>query len=398
VTRTKVSGHARLRAWWFRRQGLSAGASCRGVADALRRTGWLTTSGSTNVYLSLRARMPGLAREAVDRAALDGTDIMEVPGAHARPPVLVPRDEVPVALRLHWDSYRKHAAGYFARGEFTEAALTAVAGQVCRALDEGPLSTSGIRARVTHRDAAALLVGALVHLSVKGVIRRFAEDGRLDSSNYIYELRHPDDHPDLDGVGDAAAVAARATRLFLQRHGPATVDEIVEWAPLTKGAVRTALTALGAEPLAFDGWARQAWLLPEDLDAWRAGAGVDRGVVLLPYRDPFVARRRPPAVLASDPRARILDANTTPVAIGTAKKIPHHAIVCAGELVGVWEYDPGTTRVVPRVWSTDRRVKTGVKDAAAETERFIRQQLGDFKLSAVDPDDRRARRVAFCSA
>lgn len=339
--------------------------------------------------------MPGLSREAIDRAALDGMDVVEVPGAHARPPVLVPRDDMPLALRMHWDSYRRHAAGYFARGEFSEAALNAVAAQVCQALDEGPLSTSGILARVTHRDAAALLVGALVHLHVRGVIRRFAEDGRLDSSSYVYELRHPDDHPDLDAVGDADAVAAAATRLFLQRYGPASVDEIVEWAPLTKGAVRTALTAIGAEPLAFDGWTKQAWLLPEDMKAWNAGPDEDRCVVLLPYRDPFVARRRPPAVLASDPRARLLDANTKPVTIGTAKKVPHHAIVCGGELVGVWEYDPGTTRVVPRTWSTDTRVKAGLRDAAQQTEQFIRQQLGDLKLSAVDPDERRATRLAF---
>jgi hypothetical protein len=364
------------------------------IADALRRTGWLTTSGSTNAYLSLRARMPGLSRESIDPAALDGLDVVEVPGAHARPPVLVPRDEMPLALRMHWDSYRRHAAGYFARGDFSEAALRAVAGQVCRALDEGPLPTSGIRARVTHRDAGAL-VGALVHLHVRGVIRRFAEDGRLDSSNYVYELRHPDDRPDLDAVGDAAAVAAAAARLFLQRHGPATVDEIAEWAPLTKRAVRAALTAIGAEPLAFDGWTKLAWLLSEDMKAWNVGVSEDRRVVLLPYRDPFVARRRPPAVLATDPRARILDANTKPVAIGTAKKIPHHAIVCGGELVGVWEYDPGTTRVVARTWSTDTRVTAGIREAAQETERFIRQQLGDCRLSAVDPDDRRATRLAF---
>jgi hypothetical protein len=368
------------------------------VADALRRTGWLTTSGSTNAYLSLRARMPGLSRESIDRAALDGIDVVEVPGAHARPPVLVPRDDMPLALRMHWDSYRKHAAGYFARGEFSEAALNAVAAQVCQALDEGPLSTSGIRARVTHRDAGALLVGALVHLHVRGVIRRFAEDGRLDSSSYVYELRHPDDHPDLEAIGDADAVAAAAARLFLQRHGPATVDEIVEWAPLTKGAVRKALSAVGAEPLAFDGWTKQAWLLPDDLKAWHAGASEDSRVVLLPYRDPFVARRRPPAVLTSDSRARILDANTKPVAIGAATKIPHHAVVCGGELVGVWEYDPGTTRVLPRVWSTDTRVTAGVRDAARDTERFIRQQLGDFTLSAVDPDARRAKRIAFCTS
>ena len=41
---------------------------------------------------------------AFDRAAMDGVDVIEVPGAHARRAILVPRDEVALALRLHWAS------------------------------------------------------------------------------------------------------------------------------------------------------------------------------------------------------------------------------------------------------------------------------------------------------
>ena len=74
----------------------------------------------------------------------------------------------------------------------------------------------------------------------------------------------------------------------------------------------------------------------------------------------------------------------------------HHAIVAGGELVGVWEYDPDARCVVTRVWSTDKELRTRAADAAAETERFVRQQLGDAKLSAVDPPARRAARIAFC--
>ena len=37
--------------------------------------------------------------EAIDRAAIDGTSLIDVPGAHARPPVLVPRSE-PHVLRV----------------------------------------------------------------------------------------------------------------------------------------------------------------------------------------------------------------------------------------------------------------------------------------------------------
>jgi hypothetical protein len=36
--------------------------------------------------------------------------------------------------------------------------------------------------------------------------------------------------------------------------------------------------------------------------------------------------------------------------------------------------------------------------AADETRRFIREHIGDAKISAVDPPARRARRIAFCRA
>lgn len=194
--------------------------------------------GSTGVYLSMRARLPRISRETIDRAAMDGVDVIEVPGAHARPAVLVPRDEMALALRLHWASYAKHAAPLFASGRYSETALKAIASQVCRVLDEGPLSTADIRAVVTHPEAGELLTGALIDLAVRGIVRRHPADGRLDSSKYLYELRHPDDRPDLDAEGDAATVMLKATRLFLQRYGPAAVDEIADWGGLTKGSIR----------------------------------------------------------------------------------------------------------------------------------------------------------------
>ncbi len=344
----------------------------------------------------MRARLPGMTRETIDRAAIEGVDVIDVPGAHARPPVLVPRDEMALALRMHWASYAKHAAPLFASGRYSEAALRAIASQTCRALDEGPLSTADIRASVSHADAGELLTGALIDLAVRGVIRRYPVDGRLDSSKYVYELRHPDDRPDLNAEGDAASIGLKATRLFLQRHGPAAVDEMAEWAALTKGAVRSALTSLGAEPISVDGWAGIAWLLPDDVRKWKTFAADDNRVVFLPYRDPFVSVRRPPALLARRGTVPVLNAKLQRVGIREVNGLNHHAIVAGGELVGVWEYDPETQSVVTRVWNTDRPLRTRVADAAAETERFVRQQLGDARLSAVDPPARRATRIAFC--
>jgi hypothetical protein len=165
---------------------------------------------------------------------------------------------------------------------------------------------------------------------------------------------------------------------------------------LTKSSVRKAVVALGAEPIKIDGWTRDGWLLQEDIQAWKSFAADDDRVVLLPYRDPFVSVRRPCAVLARRGTVKVLDAKLKPVDIRDVSGLHHHAIVADGELVGVWEYKPEAECVVTCVWDTDKGLRARVANAAAETERFVRQQLGDAKLSAVDPPERRARRIAFC--
>jgi hypothetical protein len=394
----KVHPAQRTRAWWFDRHGLNPRQGPKTIRDCLHRAGWLPTAGSTGVYLSIRARMPRVSRTAIDRAAIDGVDAIEVPGAHARPPVLVPPDEMTLALRLHSASYSKHVAPLFASGRYSAAALKAVASQACRALDEGPLTSAAIRASINHPDAGELLVGALIDLAVRGIIRRYPADGRLDSPKYLYELRHPDDRPDLDSQGDDSSVALKATRVFLQRHGPATADEIACWASLTKGAVRQALRALGAQPIAIEDWTDKAWLLPEDVRAWHRYSGEMDRVVLLPYRDPFVYFRRPQAILTRRDSVPVLDATRKPVAIREVSVMHNHAIVAGGELVGVWEYDPAAERVVTRVWYADKGLGARVAAAADDTRRFIREHIGDARISAVDPPERRARRIAFCRA
>jgi hypothetical protein len=62
----------------------------------------------------------------------------------------------------------------------------------------------------------------------------------------------------------------------------------------------------------------------------------------------------------------------------------------------VWEYDPDRKAVVSRLWQADAKLRRRVAEEADATADFIREQLGDAKLSAVDPPEKRARRLAFC--
>jgi hypothetical protein len=386
---------AKAGAWWLSRQGLIPATAPKTIEECVRQAGWLPTF--TGIYLSIRARMPGVSREAIDRTAMDRVSLVEVPGAHGRPAVLVPRDEMALALRLHSATFQKHLAPHVKKGDLSPAALRGVETQVCRVLDEGPLATADIRAALRNPDAEELLVTALINLSLRGVVQRFPIDGRLDSAKYMYELRHPDDRPDLDGEGDDAAVAAKAVDHFLRCHGPATADDIAWWAGLTKGEVKKALDKVDAEPLTVAGWTAETWLRRDEVSGWTSfSAAPDDRVLLLPYRDPLVHMRRTPAVLCRKPTFPVLDGMLKRARIGDVDNLYHHAILSGGEVVGVWEYDPGAEAVITRLWKADAKLRRRVSDAAVDTARFIRDQLGDAKLSAVDPPDKRAKRIAFC--
>lgn len=394
-----MSSPDQLRGWWASRQGLTLRSAPKTVEACIEKTGWLPTSGAPTAYLSIRARVPGASREAIDRIAMDGAHFIEIPGIAGRPFLLVPLADLPFALRFHALGYHAQLASGLKKDGVTEAALTSLCKAVVAALDECPLSTSEIRKVVNHRDAGALLTIALKDLMLRGLVRRFPSNGRVDSTDYQFELRHPDDRPNLAGEGDDAAVIAKGVEHFLRHYGPATVDEICAWSDLTKGAARLALAKI-AEPVEITGWADEAFLLSTDARAWRSfePSSGDR-ISFLPYRDPFVHVRRTPALLTRAKEAPVIGSRYGKLSASTIAAVTdltHHAILCGDALIGVWEYDPKAKGVVTRLWPPAAKLRRRVADAAEELTLFIRDELGDAKLSAVDPPDKRAVRLTFC--
>jgi hypothetical protein len=388
----------RPRTWWLTRQRL-AGPAPRTIADCARACGWLPNGGGAGVYLSIRARMPRVTRDAIDRAIVDATPLMEVPGGHARGSVIAPREEAALALRLAQLSSDKHLAPQFRKGTISEAALDSLGTAICHVLAECPLRTTDLRQAVSfsHAQSLDLFQAALARLSIRGAVRRFSGEGRIDSPKYLYELVHPDDRPDAAREGDLPAVAARLAAIFLRRNGPATREDVTWWTGFTKTEVRDALEAIGAERLSIPGWAKETWLLTEDRAAWEAAdARADDRVLMLPFRDPFIYSRRPPAVLTDDGSATVLDWKAKPTRVGDVDTLHHHAIVYRDVVVGVWEYDPDAEEIVTRIWGEKRGLTRRVEEAAADTSQFIREQLGDAKFYAADTATSREPRIAFC--
>jgi len=391
-----------LRGWWASRQGLTPSTAPKSIEDCVKTAGWLTASGAPTPYLSVRARMPGTSRAEIDRFVMDGTRAIEIPGLAGRPHLVVPIADMPVLLSLHALSYRAQLAKALAKDGVTEASLRAVASQVVSALDECPLSMSDLREAVTRRDAGILLRIALSDLMLRGIIRRFPSNGQLNSTDYQFELRHPDDRPEIGGDNDRAAIIANAVDLVLKHQGPMTIDEVCFWGDLTKGAARQALETIGAEAVSVSGWTTDknpAWLRSADIAKWKSfkPESHDR-IAFLPYRDPFMHLRRTPKVLTTATNVRVLDSvydKQVPKSIDAVTELDHHVIAHGNQLAGIWEYDPKANAVVTNLWQPAAKLRRRVADAADDLTAFIRDELGDAKLSAVDPPARRVKRLAF---
>jgi len=70
---------ARLRAWWFHRQGLDGSLLGKAPAEILAQCGWSRSVGGVGPYLTLFSR-GRTSREAAD-AAVAGLEIHELPTA-----------------------------------------------------------------------------------------------------------------------------------------------------------------------------------------------------------------------------------------------------------------------------------------------------------------------------
>src|SRR6266545_6538634 len=133
---------AKLRAWWWRRQGLDGSLAGESSARVLADTGWARSVGGTGPYLGLFARA-GLGRDAVD-AALAGALIHELPSARGCTYV-IPQSDFALALKV---------GQAFAEGDMrvarklgvTDAEVDKLAEAVLDALRNGPLDTEQIRA------------------------------------------------------------------------------------------------------------------------------------------------------------------------------------------------------------------------------------------------------------
>ncbi|GAA1965008.1 DNA glycosylase AlkZ-like family protein [Amycolatopsis minnesotensis] len=386
-----------LRAWWSHRQGLDGSLTGSSPEEVLSRTGWARSVGGCSPYLGLYARA-GLDREVVDKAVAN-LDVHELPSARGCTYIL-PKADFALGLAVGAGAPEGELAMASKHLGVTTKEITRLCDSVVSALEAAPepLDAAGLRdvigdevrnlgAEGKKRGQTTTLPLALGLLQSHGRIRRVPANGRLDQQRFGYVPWTPSP---LDGDGQDAG--ARRTELavrYFSWAAPASLKHFCWFSGLTAAAAKKAIEPLDLRPvgdtdlLLPDGLAGEfgKFTVPRE-PVYALVSGID-GIHLL-HRDlgrlvnPEDAERHSPG----DKPARTIGDETDP-------QCP--IIVDRGRVVGLWEYDVDANEIVCQAFV---KPDAALKKAIADTENYVRDQLGDARMTSLDSPKSRAPRIA----
>ena len=386
---------AKLRAWWFHRQGLDGSLRGKASAEILEQCGWSRSVGGVGPYLTLFSR--GRTRREAADAAVAALEIHELPTARGCTYVL-PASDFALGLTVgrEFNSDMKQAVKLGVTGKEIDALCDAV----LKALEKGPLDPDGIR-EATGKASRSLgeegkkkglsttLPLALGRLQTEGRIHRVPTNGRLDQQRYKYVTWSPSPLAKYPASLDSAFT--ELARRFFRWVGPATLGELQWFSGLGVKTTKAAVEPLGLVP-AEPGSDRL--LLPDDAAPFEAFEPPKTpAYALVSGLDPIAANRREMQSLI-DPkdRERTVVVDTSAKPLGGLVDLPSHAILDRGQIIGLWEYDVDSRSIA---WTTFGRKKDRALDAAIEeTQAFVRDELGDARSFSLDSPKSRAARVA----
>ncbi|HEX8439111.1 DNA glycosylase AlkZ-like family protein [Archangium sp.] len=402
----------RARAHWHRKQGLAEPLS-GSVEEVVAATCWPRTLGGVDVYLAVRARVPGLKREQLDEAVAQSR--LQVIPAVRGCIYLVPRAEVPLMLRIAEEQHRKRADREHEKVGIAPTELADVGEAVLKALRKGPLSTDALRKALPEGTVRGLgekgkkvgisstLPPALRHLEFEGKLERTLEDGRLDTERYLWRLPAKNPFTGAKVPTEAVERHARLAATFFRQAGPATVENFAAWTALSQRDARAAMEKLPLVPVAVEGFAEEAWVLEEELPTLREKAPATSSLSMLAFEDGYLAFHGGPALL-TDPKHH---AREIPVwgntkgggTLGDTRYMHMRSLFDGDTLVGLWEYDPDAEAVVFGTFDklAPKRRKA-VEALAEDTACFLRDDMGHARSFALDSEDTVRERTALVKA
>jgi hypothetical protein len=386
--------NAKLRAWWWRRQGFDELPASESPAAILARTGWARSVGGCGPYLTLFAR-GGISRQGADEAVAKLT-IHELPSARGCTYVL-PASDFALGLKLaqaSGDGEIKVAEKLGVTAKEIDKLCDAVVG----ALEKGPLGPDGIR-EATGKAARSLgeagkkkgltttLPVALGRLQTAGEIRRVPVNGRLDQQRFKYTLWRT--NPLRNSKMSSEEVPQEIARRFFAWIGPATVAEFQAFAGVTMKAAKAAVEPLKLEPIAADS---DRMLLPADRVAFEAFRPSKEPLYALVSNldSMFLLRRELKTLLDPKDMDREVVTDKGCGALGSLMDLPSPAILDRGRIVGLWEYDPETESIA---WAAFVKKDRALQDAVSRMQDYVQTQLGDARSFSLDSPKSRKPRI-----
>ena len=380
----------KLRAWWSNRQGLnSSPQTAASPAVVLAQSGWARSLGGCSPYFTLFSRA-AIPRETADRAQA-ALEIHELPSARGCTYVL-PAEDFPLALSLAQSSGDGEMRVAEKLG-VTVKEIDKLCQAVLAALEKGPLDPDGIR-EVTGKAVRSLgpegqkkglsstLPVALGQLQTCGDIRRIPVNGRLDQQRYQYTLWRP--NPLRNAKIDPGEAAIELAKRYFRWIAPASASDFQAFAGIGVKAAKTALEPLKLQAISKDS---DLLLSPSDRDAFESSVPPkDPCYRLVANLDSSLLLRRNLSILL-DPK----DAKHPLLPPDLLAPIHSPVILDRGRIVGLWEYDPARESIA---YATFAKQDSPLKQAIANSEQFIRTQLGDARTFSLDSPKSRAPRIA----
>jgi Winged helix DNA-binding domain len=386
----------RLQVWWSVCQGLDGSLQGKSAGEVLRCSGWARSVAGVGPYLTLYARA-GISRAEADRAVAN-LEIHELPAARGCTYV-VPAKDFALALKVG-SEFAAAPMKVAAKLGVTEKEIDKLCAAVLKTLEKGPLDPEGIR-EATGKTARNLgeagkkkgvtttLPLALGLLQAAGDIRRVPTNGRLDQQRYRYTLWR--DNPVANFPLTLAEAHTELARRFFSWIGPATLAEFQWFSGMGVQASKAALAPLPLVPLENDS---PFLIFKEDRDKLLSmKVPAKPQYTLVSSLDAISALRRDyQSLLAAGDMDRL---PFVPQAGGALMDLPNHAILDRGRLVGLWEYEPESQSIV---WVSLVPRDKGLTKAVAETEDYVREQLGDARSFSLDSPKSRGPRIELLRA
>jgi Winged helix DNA-binding domain len=388
----------KYRSWVASRQGL-IGKKYSTARQALLGAGWQRSVGGVSPYLAIRARS-GEGRQQMDDLAV-ALELFELPSARSCTYVL-PAEHFALGLAVaapHSGITELAAARKFG---MPQDELDRLKTAVTEILQGGPLSPADMKPLLgdkvrnfgeegKKKGLTTSLPLALSLLQTEGIIRRKPANGRLDTQRYDYELWNPP----VANIPDAEAAARELAHCYFGWTGAATLKEFREFSLLSAKVAAAAAQACALEPLEPGS---DLLALPGAAAEYAEYTGPDTP----DYRfvgciDSYLLNRRGSQFWLAECDSHI----ETPTqrglkTAGELTELSSHAILDRGRLIGLWEFDAAEGEVVWFSWI--KPPTDALRQAATETEAYVRAELGDARSFSLDsPKSRQPKLEALRS-